>query len=282
MSSLPSYAEFSQSTFAPAFFSKTGGGSPTRVLNRHGCYDPYAFQATPSSISESGSNTFAQSGVSSDDECSEQGLSFPPSPSNVRQVSTQFGPPMNTFHAGLWRQMELIQIPSIIPSDSPTPVNAFPLFIGQVRFETTCADLRWIIRRVTGTLALKIEPRGVGCFIGYFKSSRDADSVRRLHKRLLFDHSGVWFARTALEVESLFDYSIKTLPGISRRCHLPRDCMTVEEVKSCFQQQQMQQLPAYHSGNWQLASSEPSTVSSCLSTPLLVAQPSCEITALEA
>ena len=220
---LPSYAEFSTSApLSPAFFSKTlASAAPQhrRDLNKFGCHTPY-------------------DGVNgSEDDSSDQGMSLPPSPSNVHcpprtPKFAENAPPMNTVHVSLWGRCELIQTPEIAPVECPTPVNAFPLFLGQVRFETTPADLRWILRRVANVLALKCELRGNGCFIVYLKSSADADAVRRLHKRLLFDHSGVWFARNEREVDVLFDYANNTLPFVSRRCHLPRDCMVVEEVKT--------------------------------------------------
>jgi hypothetical protein len=221
MSSLPTYAEFASS--APAYFFKTSSTpqSPHRNLNKFGCYDPYMIDYVGATIS--------------DEEGSEMGISVPPSPSGGAAppaIAFPAAAPRGTFHIALWRRLELLQLPEISPVECPTPTNAFSLFVGQVRFETTAAELRWIIRRVANVLPIKAEPRGIGCFIVYFKSAADCDAVRRLHKRILFDNSGVWFARTELEVEVLFEYATNTLPYVSRRCHLPRDCMTVEDIKA--------------------------------------------------
>lgn len=227
--SLPTYTEFASS--APAFISNTksalfGGGSPPspthRNLNKAGCWDPYALSATNST-------------VISDDEGSDAASSVPPSPSSVRAVSMMpwrfAASPANTFHQPLWQQMELIRIPEIAPVEQNVPSTPFSLFIGQVRFETTTAELRWIIRRVANVLPVRADVRGNGCFIVFFRSAEDLDAVRRLHKRLLFDHSGVWYARTTQELEVLFEYATRTLPYVPRRSHLPRDCMTVEATK---------------------------------------------------
>lgn len=243
--SLPTYTEFASS--APAFFSNTksallGGGSPPspthRNLNKAGCWDPYALSASNST-------------VISDDEGSDAASSVPPSPSSLRSVQVPATPlrfatsPANTFHQPLWQQMELIRIPEIAPVEQNVPSTPFSLFIGQVRFETTTAELRWIIRRVANVLPVRADVRGNGCFIVFFRSAEDLDTVRRLHKRLLFDHSGVWYARTTQEVDVLFEYATRTLPYVPRRSHLPRDCMTVEATK-VFGQASYAAMPMPH------------------------------------
>ncbi len=243
MSSPPSYTEFAKSSVTPAFFSKMKSAVITRVfgakppspthrnLNKAGCYDPYALSVT-------------NSAAMSEEEGSEAS-SFPPSPASIHGTPVRFAScPPSTFHHALWNQMELIRLPEIAPVDMFVPVTPYSLFIGQVRFETTAAELRWIIRRVSNVLPVKAEQRGNGCFVVFFRSAEDLDAVRRLHKRILFDHSGVWFAKTQQEVEVLFDYGMRALPFVPRWSHLPRDCMTVEDTKVCNAAQQQRFPPA--------------------------------------
>ena len=239
MSSLPTYNEFANTSATPVKTAVFGSSPPSptyRNLNKAGCYDPYALSVT-------------NSAAMSEDEGSEAS-SVPPSPSivSVRPVAAtpvRIVPcPPNTFHQALWSQMELIRLPEIAPVDMFVPVTPYSLFIGQVRFETTAAELRWIIRRVSNVLPVKADRRGNGCFVVFFRSAEDLDAVRRLHKRILFDHSGVWFAKTQQEVEVLFDYGMRALPFVPRWSHLPRDCMTVEDTKVCNAAQQQRFPPA--------------------------------------
>jgi len=106
-----------------------------------------------------------------------------------------------------------------------------PLFVGQLRFETTAGELRWMLRHLAQADALKVEPRGPGCFVVVCGSEADADAVLRLNRRVLFDYHGVWVARTdaaALAVEN----RVAMLDShVSRRTRLPRDAMVVERQR---------------------------------------------------
>ncbi|KAG5501418.1 hypothetical protein JKF63_03231 [Porcisia hertigi] len=105
------------------------------------------------------------------------------------------------------------------------------LFIGQVRFETTAAELLWLVHRTCGACPSHLESRGAGCYLLYCKSEADLTLVRSLHKRVLFDIGGVWLARTANEVDTMCEYIALDAPLISKRARLPRDSMVVEELK---------------------------------------------------
>lgn len=106
-----------------------------------------------------------------------------------------------------------------------------PLFIGQVRFEMSAGELHWLLKRLCGVHTLKIEPRGLGCFCVVAKSSEDSDALLALHRRLLFDHQGVWYARTADESAVLESYVATTASRLPRRSRLPRDAMIVERQR---------------------------------------------------
>lgn len=141
--------------------------------------------------------------------------------------------PVGAYHAPLAGHCEFLQVPQINPVERPTPTfPCFRLFLGQVRFETTAAEVRWIIRNTAGVVALKIEPRGTGCFLAYFRTYEEMIQVKCLHKRLLFDHTGVWFARTPTQAEALHYYVSHYLGHVGRGFRLPKDTMVVEEEKS--------------------------------------------------
>lgn len=122
------------------------------------------------------------------------------------------------------------------PPNLPIHVNSagqkdHALFIGQVRFETSQAELIWLIHRTCGACASSLESRGAGCYLLFLKSQADLALVRGLHKRILFDVGGVWLARTPEEVDALCEYVAVEAPILSKKARLPRDSMVVEELK---------------------------------------------------
>lgn len=117
-------------------------------------------------------------------------------------------------------------------SSTGDPQHRKAVFIGQVRFETTQKELIWLVHRLSGACASHLESRGAGCYLLYCKSEADLQLVRSLHKRVLFDIGGVWFARTAEEIDALCEYVALEAPLLSRNAHLPRDSMVVEELRT--------------------------------------------------
>lgn len=105
------------------------------------------------------------------------------------------------------------------------------LFFGQVRFETTGADLRGLIYATCGVVARKVEARGSGCFVVHFETSEQMERAKWLHHRVLFDHTGVWFARTAEQQGALLRHAARNNTGPDADVRLPRDAMVVEEGK---------------------------------------------------
>lgn len=143
--------------------------------------------------------------------------------------------------------------PEISPTDpAELPASARCLFIGHLRFETTTADVRWIIKKLTDVNPLRADIRGNGCCVVYLSSEADADAVRLLSRRILFDRHGFWFARTGDAVDVLMDYVEKVLPALGctgakrRSLRLPRDAIVVEDSRSSKQHRrklQQQQHP---------------------------------------
>jgi hypothetical protein len=128
---------------------------------------------------------------------------------------------------------ELLVPPTLTAVDRATPSNVRALFLGHMRFETTVAEVRWLLYTTASVVAAKAEPRGNGCFVVYLANDEEMTAVRQLHKRLLFDHHGVWYARTAEEAAHMNEYVEHTLANTRRRrLRLPKDCMVVEEPRS--------------------------------------------------
>jgi hypothetical protein len=140
-------------------------------------------------------------------------------------------------HAFLSETCEFIVPPKLNPVEHETPTRARTLFIGQLKFETTPAEVRWIIHCLVGVTALKVDARGPGCFVAYLASEGDELAVRTLNRRVLMDHTGFWFARTQEGCDAMIDYVEKVLPRLGmgnkkRSLHLPRDCIVVEESRA--------------------------------------------------
>ncbi|KAI5684624.1 hypothetical protein MNV84_04926 [Leishmania braziliensis] len=174
------------------------------------------------------------------------------------RLDTMFALPSEVVHRSLKDRCRYIQFPADLPpiSNSGTAgphanngnhtssngstgsgfsgENNLPmaLFIGQVRFETTPAELLWLVHRTCGACASHLESRGAGCYLLYCKSEADLTLVRSLHKRILFDIGGVWLARTADEVDAMCEYIALDAPLLSKKARLPRDSMVVEELKA--------------------------------------------------
>lgn len=106
------------------------------------------------------------------------------------------------------------------------------LFFGQMRFETTAGELHWLLRQLVGVSAIKIESRGKGCFAAVFRDERDAEAVRSLHKSLLCDYTGVWYARTPEEKDVLLACAREHVQVHSARHRLPKDCVVVEAQRT--------------------------------------------------
>ncbi|EAN93235.1 hypothetical protein, conserved [Trypanosoma cruzi] len=142
--------------------------------------------------------------------------------------------PPTVVHRGLYGKCRFILFPLLSAFEvlPPPPAGkSFPLFVGQVRFETTPAELIWLFRRTSGACAITIEGRGNGCFIVHLQSESERSLVRQLHRRVLFDIGGVWFARSSEEVDSLCEYVALNGPYLSKQAKLPRDSMVVEDIK---------------------------------------------------
>ncbi|CAD2215555.1 hypothetical protein, conserved [Angomonas deanei] len=157
----------------------------------------------------------------------------------------------DVVHRELSGKCRFIEFPAHLQSantfDAPTNKEA-GLFIGQVRFETTPAQLSWLIQRCCGAVATSFESRGSGCYILYCRSDNDRQLVRSLHKRILFDTSGVWLARTPEEIDALCEYVALNAAVLAKKHRLPRDSMVVEELKEGSSYDSRKAVPPYDQG----------------------------------
>jgi len=161
----------------------------------------------------------------------------PPTPTYLEPVRDQAAINASEHGRYLGTKLEFI-VPQQVPEYPDVEANgrARTLFVGQLRFETTAHELRYLVELLTGVKTLKAEVRGAGCFVLYVSSELDETMVRALNRRLLFDHNGVWYARTADATEALLDFVEKTLPNLKgskrRTLRLPRDCIVIEDSRT--------------------------------------------------
>jgi hypothetical protein len=139
------------------------------------------------------------------------------------------------FHRSLVDRLEFIEPPFVTDAGVGLIRSAcFRLFIGQIRFETTAAEMRWLIHYLTGISALKVELRGMGCCMAYFETYEEIQQVCTLRARLLFDHTGVWYARDDEQRAVLQRYVAYYVSQIGRGFRLPKDTCVLEEERFQF------------------------------------------------
>jgi RNA recognition motif-containing protein len=113
---------------------------------------------------------------------------------------------------------------SIAPMQHPYELPT--LFVGQLKYEITPTQLAHVVEHFSGVKPLRVEYRPKGCAMLFLKSREDAASVMQLHKRLLFDYNGVWFAADESQRAALDEAARIRLE------RLPNDCVSVEEPRN--------------------------------------------------
>lgn len=207
-------------------------------------FQPYGFLLNPKPrksstpgpdfLAHSGGNSLDSPGFTTPHQACERADS-PPTPVSLEATSSAIS--VSEHGRFLGEKLDFIVTPTDLRYvDHDVTPKARCLFIGQLRFETSAEELRFLIERLAGATPLRAEARGPGCFVVYVGSEADEVLVRTLNRRLLFDHNGVWFARTPDATEILLDYVETTLPTLrsSRRraLRLPRDCIVVEDSRT--------------------------------------------------
>lgn len=153
-----------------------------------------------------------------------------------------------------------------------------PLFVGQCRFEMSSGELHWLLEHILGVRALKIEPRGPGCFVVVLRDEESSNKVLQLHRCVLFDHDGVWWANTPAAQHHLEAYVREFLSGhYTRRSRLPRDTMIVERQRGSLNPLRtlatatntvtLHPMSRHHHANGDDATNHIASLSSGMSTP---------------
>jgi hypothetical protein len=148
---------------------------------------------------------------------------------------TMRAPILNTpVHASyLGGKVEYLEMPQGQAAEISTAAQwnrSHKVFIGHVKFEINADGLRWMIYMLTGVQAGKVEVRGMGCFMVFFASAEDVFRVRGLHKRVIFDTQGIWFAQDSTQEQVLHHYATNVAPSVHAK--LPKGLMVVDEETS--------------------------------------------------
>ena len=111
------------------------------------------------------------------------------------------------------------------------------LFIGHTTYHTTTKVLRWLVYQLTGLEVGYAESlrsantARTARFYLHFTSVYDAEETMHfLHKRLLFDEHGVWYAETPEQYLALEHFILNVRPTFRPAVPLPMDSMVVENA----------------------------------------------------
>lgn len=228
------------------------GGSPLLALQRGSfaqtdCGLPSIDDpgAAVGAVSDASSSTCATAAVPA--EPSQGDPARPPQWRFAHRAPGRRLPPQEgMFHTSLVGWCEYIAVfataqplpmppPPVDLSNEGRPV--FQLFFGQLRFEATAAELRWLVFVATGACVTNAVRRGIGCFVADFASAGDLALARTLRGSVLYDHNGVWVARAPEQQRRLAEYIARGEFVAERRHRLPKGLVVVEEVKGQIKQQ---------------------------------------------
>lgn len=157
------------------------------------------------------------------------------------------------YHKALVNRMEFIQPPAVREAGTFPPstrsTNYLRVFIGQCRFESTPAELRWLVHYLTNVQPVKVELRGTGCFMAYVQNYEEVYALLNLKEKLLFDHTGVWYARDEEQASFLRRYVQSYVAGIGKGFRLPKDMVVLHDQQVVQQQQQQRKFQARGPGH---------------------------------
>jgi len=243
----PSFVEMQRLTSASDLGPRSDTNSEVRTRDgRHSPYTakviegPSSREMDPPPVSYPMQHLATSSSASSIPQSPPKG-GMPQSPNNTsnREMPPTYEEAYTraAVHISLSGRCAFVPIPLEVPPYREIPIEdpstlPPPLFLGQLRFETTASEIRYLLHQLSGVEPLRIEPRGNACWVAQLKCELDNDAVRLLHKKVLFDIPGVWVAETTAEVDALRQYTGLQLAQMSRKAHLPRDCLVVEEARA--------------------------------------------------
>jgi hypothetical protein len=149
----------------------------------------------------------------------------------------------HNLHCALESKVNFRPYPSVPFYRNVAPhANLHRLFVGQLPHDITAMQLEWIVHEVTNCPIFDSEcivkwpdrmPKG--CVHTYcFPEHRDR-IVRALHRRVLIDECGIWYAENDAESEELQRYCMEMKRDKTKRFpNRPNQPMVVEDSKSTF------------------------------------------------
>lgn len=159
--------------------------------------------------------------------------------------------PEGTRHAQLWGAVSFVPYPNTAfeaPTDAMPPSGA-PLvrvFLGQLPYFITDMELNWLTFVLGGgnvvlwpERIMKRQNGGerlpTGCIHAYATPEAIATLAASMHKRMLVDDTGVWYAQTSDELRELSAYVAEMKADKSKRIPgRPYDTVVVQEATSNF------------------------------------------------
>ena len=179
-----------------------------------------------------------------------------PPPMTVEEALAALPP--GTLHRGLAGLVGFVAYPTesfAVPADAVVPPACGPrgrglvrCFFGQLPYAVTDMQLAWLCYTFGGGCVVvdaeritkrqpghggKVMP--TGCLHAYATAAAVATLNARMHKALLIDDSGVWFARDAAERAALRAYCDELKRDRTRRfANRPYDAVSVERATSTY------------------------------------------------
>lgn len=156
--------------------------------------------------------------------------------------------PEGTRHMSLWGAVSFVPYPTqefYAPQPDFTHEEPVRVFVGQLPYFVTDMQLAWLCYTFGGfTVAfperiMKRQPNGerlpTGCIHGYATPTAVEAMADGMHKRMLVDDTGVWYAQTAEEFDVLTDY-VRAMKN-DRRLRIPNrpyDSVVVQVATSTY------------------------------------------------
>ena len=145
-----------------------------------------------------------------------------------------FGLPPDTLHTQLAGKVSFMAYPVDEFYRPPEPMRKDQMariFIGQLPYQVTDMQLNWLCHtfamgasvyfpeRITKSDAITRAKIPTGCIHAYCDPAIVDDILKGLHKRLLIDDTGVWYANSREEEEELAAYCTTMKSHRSKRPH---------------------------------------------------------------
>jgi len=169
----------------------------------------------------------------------------------VTETEAPAEPPVHTLHQALWNRVSFVPYPT---EEFFAPVEAMPAhgeslvraFIGQLPYFVTEMEFAWMCYYFGGHVVVNSERimkrQGTsgnrlptGCIHGFATVEAVQEMSARMHKRMLIDDTGVWYAQTEEELRELNHYvAVMKVDKRMRVQGRPYDTVVVQLATSTF------------------------------------------------